>query len=274
MIATDPAIDHAAPPPRRRIDRRFLIVRSIAALMLREMATRFGRKPGGYIWIIAQPMAFIIILAVAFSLLQKHPRLGTSFLLFKGSGFLLVQQFRVVSQMVGTSLSFSRALLEYPGVSWIHTVIARFVLNAVMGTLVIVLILGGIVTYEGLSLSYDWPKLAAGVGLTMLLALGMGCLNCVLFLRFEVWSNLWALTTAPLMIVSGVILLYEDMPRFAQQILWYNPVLHVTGILRDGLYSTYNPTYTSTLYVVYFALIPMVLGLLLLRAYHRELLER
>lgn len=258
----------------RGTDRRFGWARSILALMLREMSTRFGRKPGGYVWIVLQPLGVIILLALAFSLMQRHPKLGTSFLLFKTTGYLILTQFKLISQLVGQGLSYSRPLLEYPGVSWIDALLARFILNALIGVLVMAILLTGVIYYDGLNLALDWPRIVLAVTLTMFLSFGVGCLNCVLFLRFDVWSNLWGMLTAPLMLVSGVIILYEETPALAQKILWYNPVMHLTGMMRDGFYSTYTPTYISVPYVLACTLIPMAVGLLLLRRFHRVLLER
>jgi capsular polysaccharide transport system permease protein len=244
------------------------------ALMLREMSTRFGRTPGGYAWVIIQPLAVIVILAIAFSVMLRTPSLGTSFLLFKATGFMVLAQFRQIAHMVGASLNFSKALLEYPGVLWIDAIVARFILNGLVIILVTWIILQGIVLYEGLTLVLDWAAILSAIALSLLLGLGVGCLNCFLFLRFDVWQQAWAILTAPLFIISGVILLYEDLPKAVQGILWYNPLYHTTGLMRQGFYSTYTPTYISVTYVVFCALIPMVLGLLLLRRFHRELLER
>ncbi|MEL6475009.1 MAG: sugar ABC transporter permease, partial [Pseudomonadota bacterium] len=36
----------------KRQRRRFASLRSIIALMLREMATSYGRSPGGYLWAV------------------------------------------------------------------------------------------------------------------------------------------------------------------------------------------------------------------------------
>ncbi len=242
--------------------------------MLREMSTRFGRTPGGYIWILLQPLGMVILLAVGFSLLQRTPSLGTSFILFKATGFLLVGQFRTISQMVGMSLHFSRGLLDYPGVVWIDAVLARFLLNALAGTLVTFIILAGVLAWEGLLPVLRWPPIILSVVLALLLGLGVGCLNCVLFLRFEIWQPAWAILTAPLFIVSGVIFVFEDLPRLGQEILWYNPLYHITGLMRQGFYPIYNPIYISVTYVLACALIPLVMGLLLLRRFHRVLLER
>ncbi|MCC5968285.1 MAG: sugar ABC transporter permease, partial [Natronohydrobacter sp.] len=80
--------------------------------------------------------------------------------------------------------------------------------------------------------------------------------------------------TRPLFLISGVLMTYEDMPAFAQDILWYNPVIHLTGLMRVGFYPMYRPDYISLIFVASCALIPMIAGLLLLRRHHRELLYR
>ena len=249
-------------------------LRSIAALMLREMSTRYGRTPGGYVWALLEPLGMIIILSFAWSLLARSPSLGPSYLLFKGTGLLTLHMFTVLGNQVGRSMLFSRALLFYPRVNWVDALVARFTLNLLVTTTVMAIILTGIMIYEDIRSVLDWGRIAQAVLLTALLGLGVGCLNCYLFQRFPVWQNVWAILTRPLFIISGVLVIYEDMPQFAQQVLWYNPILHLTGIMRDGFYPIYTPHYISVIYVGLWIMIPMVVGLLLLRQFHRDLLNR
>lgn len=265
-------------PPAGRMSQglplRWRAARTITALILREMNTRFGRTPGGFIWAVVQPLATIILLGLAFSLIARSPALGTSFIFFKASGMLPFTMFKQTSTHVGKSLTFSRSLLVYPGVTWIDALLARFIMNTMLTTVVAILILGGIILFQGLTLIIDWYLIALSAFLAYLLAFGIGALNCYLFERFEIWSNIWAILSAPLMIMSGVLLLYESLPRVAQDILWYNPLIHIVGMMRAGFYSTYQPTYISVTYVVFWALIPMLLGLLLVRRHHLYLLNR
>ena len=249
-------------------------LRTISALMLREMTTRFGRRPGGYVWALLQPLGVIIIMAFAFSLLSRSPALGTSFLLFKATGMMVFQMFRVTSRTVGNALGFSRALLTYPGVTWLDAVLARFLLNALVTVLVTIVILTGIVLFDGLRPTLDWPSVVLAMVLAALLGLGFGTLNAFLFERFDIWENIWNIFSAPLMIISGVLMLYENLPQIAQEWLWYNPLLHLTGMMREGFYSTYTPQYVSVSLVMVFALLPLVMGLILLRRHHRDLLTR
>lgn len=248
--------------------------RAISALMLREMSTRYGRTPGGYIWAILEPLGMIVILSFAFALLARTPALGTSFLLFKASGFLILQIFTVLGGQIGNALSFSKPLLRYPRVTWGDALLARFILNTLVVFTVTSLILTGIIIFEGIDVIPRWGAILGAMGLAAAFGLGVGCLNCFLFTRFPVWQHIWSIATRPLFLISGVIFLYEDMPQLAQTVLWYNPLLHMTGLMRMGFYPMYRPDYISWTFVGMCIVIPMALGLLLLHRYHRELLNR
>lgn len=275
-------MNHASLPARRDVEQtefrrartRFATIRTIGALMLREMTTQYARKPGGFIWAILQPLGTIIILAFAFSLLARSPALGTSFILFKGTGLLVFQLFMVLNRTVGASLRYARPLLAYPGVTWVDALLSRFFLNSLISILVMIIILSGIVLIEDMWLIPDWRMIILSVVFTMGLGFGIGTLHCFLLERFEIWQNIWGIMSTPLMLSSGIIILFEDMPLFAQQVLFYNPIVHVVGMMRAGFYSTYQPQYLSFTYVLFCTIIPLSLGLLLLRRYHRELLQR
>jgi len=249
-------------------------LRTIAALAMREMSTRYGRTPGGYIWALLQPLGMIVVLAYAFALLQKSPALGTSFLLFKATGVLILRQFTLLADVTGRALSFSRSLLLYPRVTWFDAVLARFALNLLVTLGVMGVILSGIMVHDQVATLIDWPVLLLAVGLTGAMGLSLGVLNAYLFHRIELWQQAWQVLTAPLFIISGVILLYEDMPPAAQAVLWYNPVLHLTGLMRAAFYPVYQPDYVSFTYVGLWCLGPLVLGMMLMRLHHHALLTR
>jgi capsular polysaccharide transport system permease protein len=225
------------------------------------------------VWALVEPLGMILILGFVWSLLARTPSLGTSFFLFKATGFMVLQMFVVLGNHVGRAMTFSRPLLFYPRVTWLDAILARFVLNTLVVSLVTLIILSGIIVYEEVRSVLDWGRILAAMSLAALLGLGVGCLNCYLFLRFPVWEQLWSILTRPLFLVSGVIFLYEDAPPMAQAVLWYNPVLHLAGIMRDGFYPLYRPDYVSLVYVGLWIALPMVVGLLLLRQYHRDLLN-
>lgn len=272
--AQDPGSDPAQPAPGSSTTGGFRMARTVTALILREMGSRYGRSPGGYVWAVLEPISMIGILAVGFSLIARSPPLGTSFILFFGTGFALFNVYNDVAATVARSLIYSRALLSYPIVSWVDALTARFLLNALTGIMVLYLILTGLILLQDDPILIDLQPIVEAVSFAMLLGLGIGTLNCALIGLFTLWDKVWGIISRPLFLVSGVIFLYEDMPPLAQDILWYNPLMHVIGRMRTGFYPTYEAAYFSPAYVGGFALVCLFFGVVLLGRYHRFILSR
>ena len=102
----------------------------------------------------------------------------------------------------------------------------------------------------------------------------MGTLNCYLTTAFPIWERVWSILTRPLFLMSGIFFLYGMMPMQAQNILWYNPLIHCVGMMRQGLYPTYAGDYLSPGYVIGVSVVLFVLGLMLLERNYKRLLER
>jgi capsular polysaccharide transport system permease protein len=252
---------------------RFVTVRTIVALMLREMTTTYGRSPGGYIWAIAQPVAMIVVFSLGFSLMLRSPSLGTSFLLFYASGILPLRLFQHIVANVGASLQFNRALLTYPRVTFADSLIARAFLAFLTQIIVASIVLFGIYFHEGIREIIDLKAMIVAMLLATLLAMGIGTFNSFMSVIYPLYAAFWQTATRPLILISGVFYTYEDLPVPAQNLLWWNPIIHITAYMRKGLYSTYEPQFVSMVYVLVVALVPMVFGLLLLRRYHNEIIH-
>jgi len=247
--------------------------RTVMALILREMATRYGRSPGGYVWALVEPMGVILILAFGFSLLLNSPSLGNSFVLFYATGYLPFSLYQTVSLMVSRSLRFSKPLLFYPSVTWVDAILARFALNTLTDVMAAYLLLTGILAFTDTRIVLDLRPIVEAMALAAVLGLGVGTINCLLMGVFPVWETVWSIVTRPLFLASGIFFIYEDMPQVAQDILWFNPLLHITGIMRTGFYPMYAPQYVSLLFVLFVALVTLSMGLLLLRRYHKDILN-
>ena len=246
----------------------------MVALILREMSTKYGRTPGGYFWAVAEPLAAILFLSLGFSLIVRSPSLGTSFLLFYATGYLPFGLYNTITNTTQGALRYSSSLLKYPAVTWVDAIVARFLLNGLTQVVVGALLLGGIMALVDAHARFIPGPVLEGTILALILGLGVGTLNCVLTGLFPLWSTIWSVLTRPLFIASGVLFLYEDLPPLGQQILWYNPLVHVTGLFRTGFYPTYTGAYISHVYVLCVALVLLALGLLLMGRYHRDVLNR
>jgi len=105
------------------------------------------------------------------------------------------------------------------------------------------------------------------------LALGVGMINALLFTAFPVWQRVWSIITRPLFLVSGVIFIFDSVPQPYRDYLWWNPLVHVVGQMRDSFYPTYDSSYVSHTYVFGVSAVMIVFAIIFLRRYHRDILD-
>ncbi|WP_022704466.1 ABC transporter permease [Pseudorhodobacter ferrugineus] len=259
---------------RFRANARFGGQRAIVALMLREMSTTYGRSPGGYIWAILSPVAAIAFLSLAFSAFFHTPPIGNSFAMFYATGMVPFLMFNDIQNKVSQSLMYSKQLLAYPKVTFLDALIARFLLNFMTQLLVAYIIFGGTMLFFEGTLSIDILTVLDGLLLAAQLGLGIGTLNCFIYLRFPVWQQMWSVLSRPLFLVSCTMIMFDGIPEPFRDWLWWNPLVHVVGLVREGFYDGYDGYYISSKYVMLVAMVCFALGLLFLRRHHRDLFER
>ena len=121
-------IDHSRLRPAHRVP-RFATLRTVAALILREIGTTNGRRPGGYLWTILEPIGGILAMTLLFSLFLRTPPLGSSFAFFYATGMIPFLIFTKISNKLASALSYSKQLLTYPRVTIMDALIARLIMN-------------------------------------------------------------------------------------------------------------------------------------------------
>jgi len=253
--------------------RSFSMVRTVFALMLREMATTYGRSIFGYLWAILEPAAGILLLTFAFSLALQSPPLGTDFSFFYASGMVPFLAYMDISTKTAQSLRFSKPLMAFPAVTFVDAIIARFLLNSLTQLMVGSCVFLGIIVSFSVDVLLEPVALLAALVMLMSLALGVGVLNCFLLSMYPLWERIWGILNRPMFLASGVFFLFESVPEPYSSFLWYNPLIHVIGMLRLGLFATYSADYVSFAYVMGVSLTCLVLGLIMLRRYHGDILD-
>ncbi|PWJ12917.1 ABC transporter permease [Jannaschia seohaensis] len=248
--------------------------RTVMALILREMSSSYGRSPGGYAWMILEPVLGIMVLASFFALVGiRTPPLGTSFAMFMATGLLPFGFYGDLSNKTASAINYSKSLLSYPRVTYMDAILARALLAVLTQLLVGALILTAlrllfetrtIVVIDRILLSY---AMAAALGV------GVGLFNCFLITQFPLWGRAWNIINRPLFFVSGIILITEQLPPPWNEYFLWNPLVHVTAEMRGGFYVGYEAAYVDPGYVFTIALVLGLTGLVFLKRYHRDLLE-
>jgi len=249
-------------------------LRTIAALVLREMSVTYGRTPGGYVWAVLEPALGLALLVFVFSAGFRTPPLGTNFAIYYASGLLPFFTFMNISMKVQQAINYSNQLLNYPRVTFMDALLARLVLGVLTQLAVSVLIFTFILTMYETRTVLRLDLLLNAYAMAITLGFGVGVLNCLLVSRHAIWGTVWSVITRPLLFVSGVIFLHDSIPEPYRTWLEWNPLVHVTGEARRAFYYSYTGGYVDPVFAYGVAAICAAVGLLMLQSYYRDLLER
>lgn len=215
-------------------------MRIVSALLIREMSTRFGNKPGGYIWALLDPVAHVLMLTIIFQAIAHLPPLGTSFTLFFATGYIGYNFYQATTSYLSDALKANKALLSYPNVAPIDTLVSRLFLQLGTMSMVAVVVLGATISTLHMPITLDWMAILAAVLAATLLALGVSLCNTVLFLRSPLYEKLYQIAMKPSFMLSGVFFLPDALPHPFRDIIGYNPIVHIVVLFRKGFYPEYR----------------------------------
>ncbi len=250
-----------------------LQVRVIYALILREIKTRFGRNKLGYLWALLEPMLFVSIFVLIFTLRGSTAPSGmplVSFFVVGMSGFLF---FRSCMSNTMSAISSNRSLLTFPQVTLFDVVAARALLEVTTMSIVLILLLTALV-FLGEPVAVENPIAVLGyLSLMALLGIGLGMgfgalgemMPTVVFL-------VNALVSRPLFFISGVFFTAEMMVPDLREPLLLNPLLHMMEGLRSSFFVEFHSTDVSLDFAVIGAVTAVLFGLLLQRALRKRIL--
>ena len=262
--SAEPTLAPAQALPKNR---RFKTPRVLFALVLRELSASDSRASLGFFWLILEPVAAMVLLTLIFSLMNRTPPLGTNFPLFYVTGLLPFQMYTQISTKSATAVRFSKPLLGFPAVTAVDAILARCIVSITLNVMLFAAMIVIVIFGYGLNVIVDYGRLAESLALSAILGMGIGVFNVVPFLASPTYGNIWSILNRPMMLLSGVIFLHDDLPPWAQDLLWWNPVVHVVGMMRQAFYPSYAGSYVSATYVVLVALGTFAFGLLMMKRF-------
>ena len=149
----------------------------------------------------------------------------------------------------------------------------RFLVNGITQLMVAFIILVGILMLFETRTVPDYPQIITGFVMLAALSLGMGTMNCFLQTMFPVYQRIWSILTRPLLLLSCVFYMFDTIPAQFQTYLWFNPLVHVVGQMRKGFYPSYDATYVNPTFVRITSLVSLLIGLVFLLRYKRDLIN-
>ncbi|MEQ8482574.1 MAG: ABC transporter permease [Hoeflea sp.] len=239
--------------------------RVVSALISREMVTRFGNNPGGYLWALLDPIANITFLTLIFSAIARNPPLGTSFPMFFATGFIAFHYYRSIENYVSAGIKSNKTLLSYPNVAPVDVIIARYVLQLATTTAIALVVLGFLMQVIRNPPVINFFPLVEAAFLASIMALGIAMANNVLFIKYRIYERLYAVVNRPLYLISGIFFLPDAIPHPFRELLLINPGIHVVMLFRQGFYPEYRAIGLDLPYVYTWVIVVFFSGMLIFR---------
>lgn len=256
----------------QRFRSAFLVqARVVWALLLREMRTRFGHSRIGYAWALGEPIVYILVLsAIKTAVGGGASALGTSIPVFFFTGIIPFLIFRRVAQQLGSAISANQALLNYPPVRPIDTLIARAILEC--ATMLLVALLLG-VAFAMLDMPIfpaDPLRFLGALGGAALLGVAFGTFNAAVNGLVKAWSTVVGWLMLISFFASGIFFVIDFMPPAIRDALAWIPITHIIALARSAHYPGYESQIVDVGYFVTFGLALLVAGLLAERTLRRR----
>lgn len=249
-------------------------LRSIYALLLRDMATANGWQFGGVLWSFVRPLAAIALMAVIFSAGFRTPPVGVNYAIFFASGVVPFGVAIALSNQLGNAIVQNRRLLRYPRIAVIDTVIARLIFVLLVQACVTVFVYSFVLTIYETKTTLVIERILWSLWLATVLGWGFGMWHAYMFTVVPTYRQVWSIASTPLFLLSCVIFPFEAVPQPFQDWLWYNPLVHVVGVSRTGFYPGYDAHYAEPLLPLLAGVTMGVLGMVLLSQERGKLLAR
>lgn len=233
----------------------------VFALFIRELKTRFGSYKGGYIWLLVEPLAHVIILSTIFSYL-RHPTLSVIDVpVYIVTGIVPFLMFKNITLRVMDSVDANRGLFAYRQIKPMDTYIARTLLDGFLSIAVFGILLAAM-AWLGRDIPFRNPLVIGCVfALLILMGLGLGMIFSIITHYLPESKTLLRLIFLPLFLLSGILFPLAAIPQQYLPFIIWNPLLHAIEILRSAFFMQYHVVEdVSLLFFILAALVVTFLG--------------
>jgi capsular polysaccharide transport system permease protein len=242
----------------------------IAALVIRGMQMERRQFVYGYAWTFIQPAATIAILRLAQHVTGLEPQsMGPTIFLVLG----VVPIFMFIQTMMVLSRETKRGLCIIPRVSQLDVMVAKGIMTFITYSVLFWLFAIAASLYDN-----EWPpENALGLQVVLILNWSLGLSFAFVFNAiaryFPPITEFKKFIARPLRLISGMFFIITALPTFLWPWFTWNPLMHVTELMRSFWFTVYTTPVGSIGYILAWLAALAVLGLGLERYMRRVVFE-
>jgi capsular polysaccharide transport system permease protein len=237
----------------------------VFALFIRELKARFSHFRLGYIWAIGEPLAMVAVLSAVRVAFGKQDIAGVPFPLFFATGIIPYYFFQTSISQSLSIIESNLALMNYRVVKPADPVIAKCILELIIYCSTGVILVGGLAS---LGFVFEWNNTLGVVmvmGCLVAFTIGLGFITAVIGAFIHESKKIVPILLRPFFFISGIFFPAESIPIDYREILLWNPLLHVSELIREYIFSEFQSPQGDLGYLCICSIISLLLGLCVYR---------
>ena len=244
----------------------------IYALMMRDIRTRYFGNSWGFFIAILWPLSHIFLLVIINTTVGRTAPFGESTALWYATGVLPFMVFNYSARFISMGPVLNKELTVYPVVKLNDILVSRAIIEMLNAVSIIILTMI-ILIFFGINPFPVYPVEAfLAIGANLLLGVGFGVVNAMITCAIPGWITGYALFSIVMWVASGVLFIPDTLPEQFRYYLSFNPSLHGVQWMRSAFYEGYGTVVLDKTYMMQFAVVCLLLGLVIERVFRGKLI--
>ena len=239
--------------------------RTLHALMMREVITRFGRDNLGALWLIAEPMIFTLGIVALWSAAGMSHGSSLPITAFAVTGYSSVLLWRNCAGRSIGAIDSNLPLLFHRNVKVIDVFLTRIILEIAGATASFAILAIFFTSIEWMTAPIDMLQVLFGWFMLAWFALALALLIGAATAYSHVIEKLWGPTSYLLFPLSGAAFMVDWLPPTFQKIVLLLPMVHGIEILREGYFGNAVKSHYDAGYMAVCCLLLTLAALYLVR---------
>jgi capsular polysaccharide transport system permease protein len=234
--------------------------RCIRALIIRDMMMRYGRGNIGFLWVVLEPMILTVGVMAVWSMVKPPFEHGVQIVAIVLTGYMPLTLWRHFTNAAVFIFRRNVGLLYHRNISLLDTFFSRMFLEFVGTTAALTTVSALLFAADIIAPPHDIGLVVAAWSLQGLYSLGTALIIAALTEYSEVAERFIQPFQYLMLPLSGTFFMVEWLPNFAQDIIWYNPSIHIYEMFRNGFFGEGVTTHYAAWYPLAWSLFLVAIG--------------
>lgn len=246
-------------------------LRVIHALMIRELITRFGRENIGFLWIMAEPLLFAVLVGLLWHFTHGSTEHGVSVIAFVATGYIPITLFRHGVARSVAVFTVNQSLLYHRQIKIVDFILSRFIIEILGGMMAYLFMAVVLIAFGEFPIPSDIGLLIAGWLLYSVFCFSLCLIIAPLSEVSDAMEKFIPVTTYLMIPFSGLFYMVSWVTPEAREFLLLSPFVNGMEMMRKGIWGDQVTAYYDIWNPIICSAIAALVGLILCRRVRRKL---